>query len=220
MIPAHESSLAALAFSPNGREIASASEKGTVIRVFNVEDGSKLIEFRRGLRRCVNITSIQFSPDANYLVSSSNTETIHVFDFEREKLREQREEKEKKAAKSSGGWLSSFIGTAVSGYVGSVYDVITQTRDSWYCNPPVPGIKHSCTVIKIEDNKLRLLVASQDGFLYVYELPPQDKGSMRANGKADCEPGDDERRARLIKTHDLRKSKPVSILPNVRGISF
>lgn len=36
MIPAHDSPLAALAFSPNGTKVATASEKGTVIRVFNV----------------------------------------------------------------------------------------------------------------------------------------------------------------------------------------
>ena len=36
MIPAHDSPLAALAFSLNGSEIATASEKGTVIRVFSV----------------------------------------------------------------------------------------------------------------------------------------------------------------------------------------
>lgn len=36
MIPAHDSPLAALAFSPNGTNVATASEKGTVIRVFHV----------------------------------------------------------------------------------------------------------------------------------------------------------------------------------------
>lgn len=36
MIPAHDSPLAALAFSPNGTKVATASEKGTVIRIFHV----------------------------------------------------------------------------------------------------------------------------------------------------------------------------------------
>ena len=46
MIPAHESPLAALTFNPSGTRLATASEKGTVIRVFSVEDGSRLVEFR------------------------------------------------------------------------------------------------------------------------------------------------------------------------------
>lgn len=37
MIPAHDSPLAALAFSPSGTKVATASEKGTVIRVFQVD---------------------------------------------------------------------------------------------------------------------------------------------------------------------------------------
>lgn len=83
MIPAHDSPLAALAFSTAGREIASASEKGTVIRVFSVENGSKLFEFRRGVKRCVSIASLSFSTCSMYLCCSSNTETVHIFKLER-----------------------------------------------------------------------------------------------------------------------------------------
>lgn len=79
MIPAHDSPLAALAFSPNGSRLATASEKGTVIRVFNVADGTRLFEFRRGVKRCVHISTLAFSTDANYLAASSNTETVHIF---------------------------------------------------------------------------------------------------------------------------------------------
>lgn len=83
MIPAHESPLAAIAFSPSGTEVATASEKGTVIRVFAVNDGTKLFEFRRGVARCVSIASLAFSTCSKYLCCSSNTETVHIFDLER-----------------------------------------------------------------------------------------------------------------------------------------
>ena len=78
-IPAHDSSLAALAFNPTGTRLATASEKGTVIRVFSVEDGSKQMEFRRGAMRCALVHSLSFSQDSQFLVLSSNTETIHIF---------------------------------------------------------------------------------------------------------------------------------------------
>ena len=56
MIPAHTSPLVAISFSPCGRRVATSSEKGTVIRVFNVDDGgSRAYELRRGLKRTVNI---------------------------------------------------------------------------------------------------------------------------------------------------------------------
>lgn len=58
MIAAHDSPLAALVFSPSGELIATASEKGTVIRVFNVTDGVKLFEFRRGVKRYLKFVAI------------------------------------------------------------------------------------------------------------------------------------------------------------------
>ncbi|KAF6200453.1 hypothetical protein GE061_004896 [Apolygus lucorum] len=33
----------------------------------------------RGVKRCVNIFGLAFSPDAAFLAAASNTETVHVF---------------------------------------------------------------------------------------------------------------------------------------------
>ena len=82
MIPAHDSPLAAIAFSYSGTLNATASEKGTVIRIFRVEDGARLHEFRRGVKRCATIYSLAFSADSQYLAASSNTETVHIFKLE------------------------------------------------------------------------------------------------------------------------------------------
>ena len=79
MIPAHDAPLAAIAFNPSGSKLATASERGTVIRLFNVMDGTRLIEFRRGVKRCAHVYSLAFSQDSEYLALSSNTETIHIF---------------------------------------------------------------------------------------------------------------------------------------------
>ena len=79
MIPAHDSPLAAIAFDWYGTKLATASEKGTVIRVFSVPQGKRLFEFRRGVRRNATIYSLSFSPDSLYLSASSNLETIHIF---------------------------------------------------------------------------------------------------------------------------------------------
>ena len=49
MIPAHTGQLAAIQFSPLGNRVATASDKGTVIRIFNVSDGTKVYELRRGI---------------------------------------------------------------------------------------------------------------------------------------------------------------------------
>lgn len=79
MIPAHDSPLAAIAFNPTGTKLATASERGTVIRIFSVQDGARLMEFRRGVKRCAHVYSLAFSQESDYLALSSNTETIHIF---------------------------------------------------------------------------------------------------------------------------------------------
>merc|ERR1712141_385376 len=88
MIPAHSGQLAAIQFSPSGTRIATASDKGTVIRVFSVTDGAKLYELRRGLKRTATIYSLSFSPCGLFLACSSNTETVHIFRLEETTPRE------------------------------------------------------------------------------------------------------------------------------------
>ncbi|VDM21494.1 unnamed protein product [Hydatigera taeniaeformis] len=78
-IAAHDGVLAALAFNTSSTLLATASERGTVVRVFSIPDGDKLMEFRRGLARYATICSLNFSTDNRFLVCASNTETVHVF---------------------------------------------------------------------------------------------------------------------------------------------
>lgn len=82
VIAAHDNPLAAMAFNSKGTLIATASEKGTVIRVFSVLNGQLQFEFRRGYARCVSIYSLCFSEDSLFLAASSNTQTVHIFKLE------------------------------------------------------------------------------------------------------------------------------------------
>ncbi|OXA59751.1 WD repeat domain phosphoinositide-interacting protein 2 [Folsomia candida] len=67
VIHAHASSLAALAFNLNGTLLATASSKGTVIRVFSTTDGSRLFEFRRGMKRRNEVKEELASPAASWM---------------------------------------------------------------------------------------------------------------------------------------------------------
>uniref|UniRef100_A0A1B6DMR4 Uncharacterized protein n=1 Tax=Clastoptera arizonana TaxID=38151 RepID=A0A1B6DMR4_9HEMI len=188
MIPAHDSPLAALSFSPTGSRLATASEKGTVIRVFNVSDGARLFEFRRGVKRCVRISALAFSADAGFLAASSNTETVHVF-----KLDEPKETPASQNTEEAQGWIGylSKAVTASANYLPTqVTDVFNQGRSFVSVHLPVHGFKTVCAVTMIQ-RVLRLLIASSDGFLYVYNLDSAEGGDCplikqyRLDGKAD-----------------------------------
>ncbi|XP_060660429.1 WD repeat domain phosphoinositide-interacting protein 2 isoform X3 [Drosophila nasuta] len=186
MINAHDTPLAAIAFSPSGTEIATASERGTVIRVFSSQDGSRLFELRRGLKRCVSIVSLSFSTCADYLVSSSNTETVHIFRLDRSAA-----ENNDHGKQSSDDWMGysffRYLSKTVTSYLPTqVTDVLSQGRAFASVTLPEAGVRRMCAIATIQ-KQLRLLIASQDGYLYVYSIPSIEG--------AECQ---------LIKRHDLR----------------
>ncbi|KAJ5709123.1 phosphatidylinositol 3-5-bisphosphate-binding protein [Penicillium malachiteum] len=79
IIPAHSSALKAMALSPDGEILATASEAGTLIRIFSTANCTKLAELRRGVDHAV-IFSLSFSPSNNLLAVTSDKSTLHIFD--------------------------------------------------------------------------------------------------------------------------------------------
>ena len=78
VVEAHLSPLSYLAFDSSGTKLATASDKGTIIRVFSVPDGRKLAQFRRGSMP-TRIFSMSFNATGTLLAVSSASETVHVF---------------------------------------------------------------------------------------------------------------------------------------------
>jgi len=77
-INAHETIVACLALNADGGLLATASEKGTLVRLWDTNSCAKLLELRRGLDR-VNIYSLNFSPYKPLLVVTSDKGTCHIF---------------------------------------------------------------------------------------------------------------------------------------------
>ncbi|XP_041992364.1 autophagy-related protein 18a-like [Salvia splendens] len=77
-INAHDSRIACFTLSQDGNLLATASTKGTLVRIYNTHDGSLLQEVRRGADRA-EIYSVAFSPTAQWLAVSSDKGTVHVF---------------------------------------------------------------------------------------------------------------------------------------------
>lgn len=80
--PLHDNPISMISLDYTGNLGASASEQGTIIRVFNCDTFQILQEFRRGSRPA-SISSLTFSPSLNYLVGASDHGTLHVWQLQR-----------------------------------------------------------------------------------------------------------------------------------------
>lgn len=87
-IPAHEGILSCIALNLQGTRIATASEKGTLIRIFDTSSGHLIQELRRG-SQAANIYCINFNQDASLICVSSDHGTVHIFAAEDPKRNKQ-----------------------------------------------------------------------------------------------------------------------------------
>lgn len=78
LINAHESTIAFLAMNQDGTLLATASDKGTLIRIFRCDDGSFLQELRRGTEKA-EIYSLAFDVQSKFIACSSDRGTVHIF---------------------------------------------------------------------------------------------------------------------------------------------
>lgn len=79
-IQAHNTNIEAITISNDGNLVATASEKGTLIRVFDTRKCELKHEFRRGAMG-TNIYDICFNHSCTLLACTSANSTIHIFDI-------------------------------------------------------------------------------------------------------------------------------------------
>ena len=140
LINAHQHQISFLAFNWDGTRLATASEQGTIIRIWDTHTYQQVIELRRG-KDSAEINCISFSKDGNLLCVSSNTGTIHVFNLT-PSVPEQ----------------SSYF-TNLAGYIPfSVGEYMTSNCSFTKINLP-PLTKYLCTFIEGQQN---IIVIGQD----------------------------------------------------------
>lgn len=77
-VKAHNGVLKVLALNREGNLLATTSEKGTAIRVFDTFSGERVANFRRGKTE-TKINHISWSNDSKFLCISSERGTTHIF---------------------------------------------------------------------------------------------------------------------------------------------
>lgn len=79
-IQAHEGEIAGLALTADGTRLATCSERGTLIRIFDTHNGNQLKEVRRGSTQA-KVWDIAFSNDNRYMCCVASSGSLHVFDI-------------------------------------------------------------------------------------------------------------------------------------------
>jgi autophagy-related protein 18 len=147
-IEAHRGPLSCLALSQDGALLATASDKGTVIRVFSLPDGNKLHTLRRGTYAAA-IHSLAFSLDGSLLAVASDHATVHIYRLQA----------------NAGGAADG--NNAMAAYLGAVWE--QGERD--FATAKVPTTV-PCVCGFTRDAK-HLQVATEDGALFLFAVEAQ-----------------------------------------------
>ncbi|CAJ0758988.1 4702_t:CDS:2, partial [Entrophospora sp. SA101] len=203
IVQAHKSPVSCVSINSEATLLATASDKGTVIRVFSIPNAQKLHQFRRGSYPA-RIHSISFNIVSTLLCVSSDTDTVHIF-----KLTGNNGNPVANANSSNGvangaavttgarhsamklllmerkrllhGTIrrsSLHLGRTVAGSVGNYLpDALTEmwepARDFAYLKLPSSGVQ---SVVALSTNAPQVMVVTSDGFFYQYNIDLENGG--------------------------------------------
>ena len=94
------SRVAAVAFNQEGTLLATASEQGTVVRVFTVPAAQLICTLRRGSYPAA-IRSLAFNQSASRLAVSSDSGTVHVFNVSLSADHDQQQQQQQQVTRKS-----------------------------------------------------------------------------------------------------------------------
>ncbi|GMK55001.1 hypothetical protein CspeluHIS016_0200570 [Cutaneotrichosporon spelunceum] len=199
VIQAHKAPIAYLAINSTGTMLATASDKGTVVRVFSVPEAKKLWQFRRG-SSSAHIFSMNFNLESTLLAVSSDTSTIHIYRLAAGRKASMGGDDSPPASGSSGGFeadpnpptlmphsaalslrrRSYHIGKSLLGGAGTylpkgVTEMWEPQRDFAHAKlrPAQTGVR---TVVAMSATLPQVMVISADGVFQAYNIDLENGG--------------------------------------------
>ncbi|KAG0176810.1 autophagy protein [Apophysomyces sp. BC1034] len=196
IVQAHKSPLSCITMNSEGTLLATASEKGTVIRVFAIPDANKVYQFRRGSYPA-KIFSMSFNLVSSLLCVSSDTETVHIFKLPTGgapvangpngyggavSYTKEYDNADSRGGSSSVGQIlrrsSMNIGRNIAGSMGSYLpEMITEmwepSRDFASLKLPSAGVR---SLVALSSTTPQVMVVTSEGFFYQYNIDLENGG--------------------------------------------
>lgn len=119
IIPAHEAPIAAMGIDYNGTMLATASDKGTIVRIFDASTGARIQELRRGVDPA-KIHSLTFGPAGDFLAVASDKGTVHIFAVQSRQLIATNSVSTRSSLYASGASLAQLTSSQLDASIGSV----------------------------------------------------------------------------------------------------
>jgi len=154
-IAAHQNDLSQICLSIDGTLCATTSNRGTLIRIWNTEDGTLRKELRRGIDQ-VNILSLAFSSDNSNICLSSDKGTIHIYSL----IDRQNAQEHEKNKKSSLSFMKRYIP-----YLASEWSLTSFS---------IPGNQASICCFSPNDNNIIMIITKEGKFYQYRYIPGQD----------------------------------------------
>ncbi|VFR01793.1 unnamed protein product [Cuscuta campestris] len=167
-IMAHTSRISCFALTNDGKLLATASSKGTLVRVYNTLEGSMVQEVRRGADRA-EIYSLAFNSTAQWLAVSSDKGTVHVFGLKTDSqpITVERSHDPTNVTTSSAASNFSFIRGVLPKYFSSEWSVAQFRLQE--------GLQH---IVAFGHQKNTIVILGMDGSFYRCQFNPSEGGEM------------------------------------------
>jgi len=160
IIQCHKGKIQAIALSNDGKWMATCSEKGTLIRVWKMDDNRKEDKPVQVLRRGSyesQIYSLCFSKDAKFLIATSDSQTVHIFSIHKEG-------EESKNTKSFLSWEKN-----------------EEKSFAWYYHPDAKSVKKRPPNVAAfaENNEPAAWIVSETGDVLKIQFDPEKGGDAK-----------------------------------------
>lgn len=169
-IEAHKSRVSKVSFNIDGSLLATASDRGTLIRVFNAQTGQKLYQFRRGTYSA-KIYCMSFNSQSTMLCVTSDSDTVHIFKMEQ-------------SAADNGGSTSKLVSAIMGKNVG---DALESERDFAF----IKTFSNHPSLCAFSPTEPEIMLIGPDGLFSHYRIDYENGGECSVIGIHSFKPSED-----------------------------